>query len=622
MKCFKKIIRYITLLIFFTMANSLSSPFALGAPPLKASNQDGASEENIGIYDPSKKDIDGIEGMVAGMQISPRSGNTEKGIKRHRDDNIDSVSEGHFCKEKHLLETDDPHHLNTDIGERAVSDPATPNKKIKLSMSEEKSNAPVLLLDDDNNKASDGLLEYLEYYVTNEEKIILSNIANDQSYEAKFLYLKEEGPTSDSYINIDTYRTLYWALRNNKLSEWDFMEHNHCLSCSLMYRPDSKLYHDIASNVKTFKIEHSEKDGEEISYDNLNKARYCIEFHTGTEHDLCMDTTTIVSKYDNVYYNQRTGISRLRSILAWYADGLPISRNMLGTLCITKSRYSNTGLTALLDINSFAKTCFLLSPHSSVDVVDVRPTFSFGDINGLIELRRKNAHPLALFFPDIKSLEEPDDRWAGNLSYIHDFRHIRAMQALERKNRTFLLDVSELIIDPLLQYANKNTQSLNTKQLTESSEFHFLGKIKVLIENLPSKTKEHSNEKMARINNLLCNNKDWHKKLVKVKNRIVDQADPTMSYVHYGAPIMADALLCRLENKEFHFLLLNYILYFAFEKKNNNNVYELCNSLLHPNSCFDHEGDIDDNNSIDLENFNIIYKLWSDIYTQSTSNCY
>ncbi|MDP0562923.1 MAG: hypothetical protein QS721_11615 [Candidatus Endonucleobacter sp. (ex Gigantidas childressi)] len=622
MKCFKKIIRYITLLIFFTMANSLSSPFALGAPPLKASNQDGASEENIGIYDPSKKDIDGIEGMVAGMQISPRSGNTEKGISLPRPDNIASVSEDHYCEKKHLLETDDPRHLNTDIGEKAVSNTVIPNKKTNLSMSQEQSNAADSLLDDDNNKASDGLLEYLEYYVTNEEKIILSNIANDQSYEAKFLYLKEEGPTSDSYINIDTYRTLYWALRNNKLSEWDFMEHNHCLSCSLMYRPDSKLYHDIASNVKTFKIEHSEKDGVEISYDNLSKARYDIEFHTGTERDLCMGTTVTLSQYDDTY-SRGTGISRLRSTLEWHADGAPVCRSMLGALNVIKSNYSNTGLTALLDINSFAKTCFLLSSYSSVeDVVDVRPTFSFGDINGLIELRRKNAHPLALFFPDIKSLEEPDDRWAGNLSYIHDFRHIRAMQALERKNRTFLLDVSELIIDPLLQYANKNTQSLNTKQLTESSEFHFLGKIKVLIENLPSKTKEHSNEKMARINNLLCNNKDWHKKLVEVKHTIVDQARHTMSYVHYGVPIMADALLCRLENKEFHFLLLNYILYFAFEKKNNNNVYELCNSLLHPNSCFDHEGDIDDNNSIDLENFNIIYKLWSDIYTQSTSNCY
>ncbi|MDP0562921.1 MAG: hypothetical protein QS721_11605 [Candidatus Endonucleobacter sp. (ex Gigantidas childressi)] len=590
MKCFKKIIKYITLLIFFTMANSLSSPFALGAPPLKASNQDGASEENIGIYDPSKKDIDGIEGMVAGMHISPRSGNTEKGISPPRPDNIASVSEGHYCEEQHL------------------------------SMSEEQSNTADSLLDDDNNKASDGLLEYLEYYVTNEEKNILSNIADDQSYEAKFLYLKEEGPTSDSYINIDTYRTLYWALRNNKLSEWDFMEHNHCLSCSLMYRPDSKLYHDIASNVKTFKIKHSEKDGEKISYDNLNKARYCIEFHTGTERDLCMGTTTIVSKYDNVYYNQRTGISRLRSILEWHENGSPIGVNMLGALYIMKSYYSNTEFTALLYINSFAKTCFLLSSYSSVeDVVDARPTFSFGDINGLIKLRRKNAHPLALFFPDIKSLEKPYNTWAGNLPYIYGFRHIRDMQALGRKNRTFLLDVSAFIIDPLLQYANKKTPSLNTKQLTESS---FLGKLKVLIENLPSKTKEHSNEKMASINHSLCNNKDWHKKLVEVKNTIVYQARHTMPYVHYGVPIMADALLCSLENKEMHFLLLNYILYFAFENKNNNNVYELCNRLLSPNSCFPHKGYTDKNNSIDLENFNIIYKLWSDIYTQSNSNCY
>lgn len=141
------------------------------------------------------------------------------------------------------------------IGRTAQVDTAIQNESLNsLSMQTLLSSTVTSVLDNDNNQGSGDLLEYLEYYLTDKEKKILSDVASDPSYEYKFACLQEQGPCSDAYIDINTYNTIYWAYKNNKLTDWGFMEHYHCLNNSLMFRPDSKLYTDISSNVKSFKI--------------------------------------------------------------------------------------------------------------------------------------------------------------------------------------------------------------------------------------------------------------------------------------------------------------------------------------------------------------------------------
>lgn len=363
-----------------------------------------------------------------------------------------------------------------------------------------------------------GLLEYLYYYISKDEKSILDNIANNHSYESKFTDLMNESPTSSVHMNIDTYRTIYWALKNNKISAMQFLEYYHWLSQSLMFHPEKSIHADVSSFVKSFEIRYKDNESKTIEWSDLNDVEYKIYFNS-------VDYNILKHMYNKKLFIKPC--SPFEEISFWcYSSS------------ITEKLCKEVKFTHLPDFNklemnftvvSFSSCFNFLESVGKDKRINIRPTFCYGDKYGLLELRREGAHPIALPFPDLRTLETPDGIWAGKLAYIHDLGHVYRLNKLGVEKRNTLLQFNDYIISPLLEYTKSKTSEDECNAISEDenaqrNNIYFLNNLNRLIKIIPDEIKPHSDDQDdLTFSNCFIDYSAWHKHLIDVEELLIDQ---------------------------------------------------------------------------------------------------
>ncbi|MCK5895046.1 MAG: hypothetical protein KAG53_11755, partial [Endozoicomonadaceae bacterium] len=390
------------------------------------------------------------------------------------------------------------------------------------------------------------VLEYLEHYISDAEKKILSDIANDQTYEDKFIALNSEGPASSTYMNIDTYRVIYWAFKNNKLSDMQFLERHHWLSVSLMYHPYRSLYkQDVAQHVKSFEIQHQSKKNETIGWHNLNEAIYEILFRP------CDELRAVIEHgIDNMLLTTTRESPRLVNLL--YINCFFAKSRIVPYMSICINNEDTIKCEVHLTICSFYNVYNAIQNKNSDENIQMKPTFGYGNWNDLLKLRKKEMHPIALKFPDVKSLETSDNSWTGNQSYIHDWYHCVILNNLGFKQRKLLLQVNDYFISPLLEYtkfriaenrAKENSDNENLK--SQPSYTDFLDKINQLSDNIPCEIIPcHVDRCIYNYNHFFCDdsNSNWYDELKIARVELIDQGVYSAKYDLYSYKIIKGAL--------------------------------------------------------------------------------
>ncbi|MCK5893829.1 MAG: hypothetical protein KAG53_05355 [Endozoicomonadaceae bacterium] len=427
-----------------------------------------------------------------------------------------------------------------------------------------------------------GLLEYLYYYISKDEKSILDNIANNNSYESKFTDLMNESPTSSVHMDIDTYRTIYWALKNNKISAMQFLEYYHWLSLSLMFHPEKSTHADISSFVKSFEIRHKDNEGKAIEWSDLNDVKYKIYFNSVDNNIL------------NYMHNKMPFIkpsSPFEEISYWCYNS---SRNV--KLC-KEVKFTHSPDVNKLEMSfTFVSfySCFKFLESVGKDKrINMRPTFGYGDKYGLLELRREGAHPIALPFPDLKTLETPDGVWSGKLAYAHDLLHVYILNKLGVEKRNTLLQFNDYIVSPLLEYTRQKINEIECNAASEDeniqkNNIYFLNNLNRLTEILPDEIKPHGADQDNLTSfDYFIDHSAWHKHLIDAEECIIDQANAYANSTVYISAIVEGALrgsVHQYDDKNHMgkdmFFSINLVCYQAKKNKNLDLVFGMLKDLI------------------------------------------
>lgn len=246
---------------------------------------------------------------------------------------------------------------------------------------------------------------YLEHYLTDGEKGFVSDIARDKRYREKFTCLKKEGPSSSAYMNVGTYNTILWAFKNGELTKAQFMEHYHCLSITIMFHPDSFVFSEISRNIHSFKVELKDNRKGKVSWDNLHEAVYSIVFKRDEDTQTHSNFTSICFFYD---YMHRFGGKNV----------CQFEKKEDNLYCSLKQ----------LTISSFSEIAsFFLESKETKASLQICPMLSYGEKSELDAC--ENVYSLALWFPEIKSLETVGNVWVGNQTYIF---HLKSFNCLKQ----------------------------------------------------------------------------------------------------------------------------------------------------------------------------------------------
>ena len=309
---------------------------------------------------------------------------------------------------------------------------------------------------------------YLEHYLTDAEKDIVSDIASDKRYREQFTCLKKEGPSSSAYMNVGTYNTILWAFKNNELTKEQFMEHYHCLSITIMFHPDSVLFSEISRNIHSFKVELKDNRKGKVSWDNLHEAVYSIVFNRDEDIQTHSNFTSICFFYD---YMHRFGDKNV----------CQFEKKESKLYCPLKK----------LTISSFSDIAyFFLGSKETKASLQICPMLSYGEKSELDAC--ENVYSLALWFPEIKSLESIANVWVGNQAYIFNLKSFNCLKQSKVGLGSFWVhyceNATQFVEEYKLQVKKEKTfdqieeESLWGDLKIKSREIWFLGMFKQILD--------------------------------------------------------------------------------------------------------------------------------------------
>ena len=299
------------------------------------------------------------------------------------------------------------------------------------------------------------ILDQLHRFISPDELDKLTCVANDNSRRAKLEQLKKEGLTSGLYLTADTCNTLYWGLMNGELTEWQFLENYHYLTLKLMLVPEgqpvpaSAALQGFSQRVGTFTVISPDPDTE-LTWENLSGARYLITI-TQEQGDYLLQ------------FDQNPG-----------PENLPVVAPEVRTQHFWHWMSIFPGGKGHLRRQYRIGSVFAIKRHfedksSPEDRVAMKPGFGAGDWDALKALRMLDQHPVALWHPDLHSLEQPDGLWIGAMPHLHDFIHLNLISGLSRHIRDEALTLDTLAIVPAIAFLQRFIQ----EQLTDLDR-HFM----------------------------------------------------------------------------------------------------------------------------------------------------
>ena len=290
-------------------------------------------------------------------------------------------------------------------------------------------------------KPDTALLSKLHHFAPGEDKARLDLITKDIGYQEKFDRLMEGKLKSYSYLLSDTCNTLYWGLMNEKLTEKEFMEHYHFLMLNLFFfskqckgiLPEGE--YNLARNVREMTLHDLDSSNDypggkflmRLLLKNTSDQRHQ---HKIFEFFLTDNVKSLLVENKPEYFMKNKGSNDFQQnhYLFWihflnlYVPGVWLSKD--------KDKIA---------IGSFSLLSRVIEAGIS-DPVKIKPGFGAGDWDALKLMRLEEQHPVALWHPLISnSLVQPDGYWAGTLSHLHDFYHLRIINNLGKEKRQLFL---------------------------------------------------------------------------------------------------------------------------------------------------------------------------------------
>ena len=291
------------------------------------------------------------------------------------------------------------------------------------------------------------LLDKLHHFVLPEDKIKLDIFMRNAGYREKFDKLMEGKFKSDAYLLSDTCNTLYWGLMNEKLTEEEFLNHYHFLMFNLFFFREQckgKLpagEYSLAKSVREITL-HELDSGSDYSKDTV-LMRSLLQNASDQRHQykifeffLTDNVKSLLAAHHPRYFmrNKRSNEFQQNHHLFWiglfelHVPGVWLSEDK------TK-----------IAIGSFSLLSLAVET-GTLNPVKIKPGFGAGDWDALKLMRLEEQHPVALWHPEVSnSLEQPDGYWAGTLSHMHDFYHLRLINKLGKEKRQWYLGLDTKI---------------------------------------------------------------------------------------------------------------------------------------------------------------------------------
>ena len=298
------------------------------------------------------------------------------------------------------------------------------------------------------------MLDQLHRLISPRELEKLTRVANDNSHREKLNQLKQEGLASELYFSANTCNTLYWGLMNGELTESQFLENYHYLTLKLMFVPEGRSLSKgdplkgFSQRVELFDIILPTPDTR-LTWKNLSVARYLI-MRKKPHKDAFSSTRCPKSE------SQPVVDPEVRSRHFWHWVSIfPEGTGYHGSIY-------NIGSVSAIKRDFEAKA-------RENEKVAMKPGFGGGDWDALKVLRLQDQHPVALWHPDLHSLDQPDGLWIGALPHLHDFIHLNLISNLSQRIRHEALTLDTLAIQPAIAFLQRFTQGQLTNQ-----DRHFL----------------------------------------------------------------------------------------------------------------------------------------------------
>ena len=355
------------------------------------------------------------------------------------------------------------------------------------------------------------MLDQLHRFISPQELEKLTRVANDNSHRETLEQLKQGGYLSRLYFTADTCNTLYWGLMNRELTEVQFLENYHYLTLRLMLVPEgtpfpeSPALQGFSQRVAKFEVISPDPDTE-LTWENLSDASYVIT--------MAQEQKNYISQFNDHPKPESLPVvdPEVRVQHLWYwmrifptGSGCLQHRYQIGSVSAIKRDFE-------------ARAC-------ENEKVIMKPGFGGGDWDALKVLRLQDQHPVALWHPDLYSLEQPDGFWIGALPHLHDFIHLNVISDLPRRFRHEALTLDTFAIMPAIVFL----QHFIRGQLTDQDHL-FLSIFKEQEEFLAKKSTQPAGEAELDIDTAKT-------KLQKLnERRLLDQ--PFLSLSEYSKEVM------------------------------------------------------------------------------------
>ncbi|CAM3604491.1 hypothetical protein [Parendozoicomonas haliclonae] len=278
-------------------------------------------------------------------------------------------------------------------------------------------------------------LSRLHHFVKPDEKAYLEAIANDHArWQPVFDQLVREGLESALYSDPDTCDLLYWAWRNERLTDRQFLECYHYLTLNLLMC--TRYFGGAETYAESIEIQSSSHVQPGLW--NLDQCSYTCELqgHFSAGFDPVKTKDEILDGRSYEHPDARK-FSAATAIFIFCRDAPELMKRSGSQLRI-------------LSLSAAAAKA-----HGKTDPVLIMPCFGFGDFKALRDLRKQDEHPFALWHPKLRSMITPDGYWMGSCTHWHDFYHGRLLNRLPKNMRDYFLNLDEKVVSPRLGFMRR-----------------------------------------------------------------------------------------------------------------------------------------------------------------------